>query len=325
MAYLIRHLGRLTLLVFLISAVSGIMLAAYYRPSSPYSSVSYITRNVEFGLLVRSVHHWSAYLLIFVMLIHVLRNVLQGRYKVSRRSWIVGSLMGFVLLGISFTGSALIWDQRAYWATVIGMSALEAIPYIGGCVKAFFAGGGEVTPMTIGRFYALHTLMLPAFLMALVIFHLRSSNDLWGYLFGFLRRVGVVGAREKGNGEEMDVPALSNLSQELMEIFSTIGIVLLLALFFPPGLGEEANPLVTPAQVKPEWYFLFIYQGLKYLPEGAGIILFFIVLPLSIILLPLLDRSPCLAIHPVNRPFATILVLLGLVALLGLTILGWLA
>ncbi len=301
------------------------MLGAYYRPSSPYSSASYVIKNVEFGQLVRSVHHWSAYLLIFLLLLHVLRGLLQGRYRVSRRSWIVGSLMGSVLLGISFTGSLLIWDQRAYWATVIGMSAVETIPYIGGSLKTLFLGGGEVTPITIGRFYALHTLILPAFLVALVIFHLRSSSDLWEYLFDFLRRAGVVGAREKGNLEKMDAPALSNLSQELMEIFSTIGIVLLLALLFPPGLGEKANPLITPAQVKPEWYFLFIYQGLKYLPKGVGILLFFLVLPLSIMLLPLLDRGPSLPIHPVSRPFATILVLLALAILLSLTILGWLA
>jgi len=112
------------------------------------------------------------------MLVHVLRNLFQGRYKVSRRSWIVGSFMGFVILGCGFTGSLLIWDQRAYWATVIGMSTVESIPYIGGSLKTFLLGGGEVTSVTIGRFYALHTLMLPTFLVALLVFHL-SSGRAW--------------------------------------------------------------------------------------------------------------------------------------------------
>jgi len=110
-----------------------------------------------------------------------------------------------------------------------------------------------------------------------------------------------------------------------MEIFSTMGVVLLLALLFAPEVGEKANPLITPAQVKPEWYFLFLYQGLKYLPKGVGIVLFFLVFPVLIIVLPLLDRGPSLPIHPLNRPFATILVLLALAILLSLTILGWLA
>jgi len=259
------------------------------------------------------------------MLIHVLRSLFQGRYRVSRRSWIVGSLMGLVILGCSFTGSLLIWDQRAYWATIIGINTVETIPYVGGALKAFLLGGPEVTPITIGRFYALHTLMLPAFLAVLMIVHLSSFNQLWEFLFDLLRRVGIVGTREKGNLKEMDATGVSSLVLELMEIFATIGVILVLASLFAPDMGEKANPLITPPHVKPEWYFLFIYQGLKYVPKVVGVVLFFSVVPLLIILLPLLDRGPSLAIHPGKRPLATILVLLVLGALFSLTILGWLA
>jgi len=307
------------------AVVSGIMLAFYYRPSCPYSSVSYITKYVEFGLLTRSVHHWSAYLLILLIPIHVLRSLLQGRYKVSRRSWMVGSLMGIAILGCSFTGSLLIWDQRAYWATIIGIGVVETTPYIGGTLKAFLLGGSELSTITIGRFHVLHTLMLPALLIALMILHLQSLTQLWEFLFDLMRRVGILGRREKGDLKEMDPLAFSGLLLEVMEIFSTIGLVLVLALLFPPEMGEKANPLVTPPEVKPEWYFLFIYQGLKYVPKAAGVVVFFLVLPMLIIFLPLLDRSPSLAIHPVKRPLASILVVVALVALLSLTILGWLA
>jgi ubiquinol-cytochrome c reductase cytochrome b subunit len=233
--------------------------------------------------------------------------------------------MGLVILGCGFTGSLLIWDQRAYWATIIGIGTVETIPYIGGSLKAFLLGGLEVTPITIGRFYALHTLMLPALLAALMIAHLPSLNQLWEYLFDFMRRVGIVGTRGKDNLWEMDATASSNLLLELMEIFSTIGVILVLAFLFPPEMGEKANPLITPPGVKPEWYFLFIYQGLRYVPKVVGVVLFLLVVPILIILLPLLDRGPSLAIHPVKRPLATILVLLVLAALFSLTILGWLA
>ena len=325
MAYLIHHLGRVAFLLFLINVVSGIMLATYYRPSSPYNSVSYIIKNVEFGPLIRSVHHWSACLLIFLVIVHLLRSLLQGRYKVSRKSWIVGSFMGLAILGCNFTGYLLIWDQRAYWATIIGINAVETIPYMGVPLKTFLLGGLDVAPITISRFYTLHTLMLPALLIALTILHLPSFNRLWEFLFHFLKQLGFLGTRGKGNLQEMGTPAFSGLLLELMEIFSTIGVILVFAFLFPPEMGEKANPLITPPQVKPQWYFLFIYQGLKYVPKVIGVVLFLLVLPLLIILLPLLDRSPSLTIHPVKRPLATILVLFVMVALFGLTILGWLA
>ncbi|MBW1765420.1 MAG: cytochrome bc complex cytochrome b subunit [Deltaproteobacteria bacterium] len=325
MAYVISHLGRVTFLLFLINVVSGIMLSFYYLPSSPYNSVSYIVKNVEFGLLTRSIHHWSAYLLIFLVLIHLLRSLLQGKYKVSGKSWIVGSLMGLLVLGCSFTGHLLVWNQESYWSTIIGIRIVETLPYIGGPMKTFLLGGYEVTTTTTGRFYALHTLMLPALLTVLMVFHMHSVNQLWEFLFNFMRRLGIVGTRGKGNIEEMDAAAFSSLSLELMEIFYTIGVVLLLASLFPQGIGEKANPLITPAQVKPEWYFLFIYQALKYIPKETGAVLFFLIIPILIILLPLIDRGPSLAIHPVKRPLATILVLLGLAVLFSLTIFGWLA
>ena len=301
------------------------MLATYYRPSSPYSSVSHIIKNVELGPLIRGVHHWSAYLLIFLMIVHLLRSLLQGRYKVSRKSWIVGSFMGLAILGCNFTGYLLIWDQGAYWATIIGISAAETIPYIGVPLKTFLLGGLDVAPITIGRFYTLHTLMLPALLIALIILHLPGFNQLWEFLFDFMKQMGILGTRGKGNLKEMDAPAFSGLLLELMEIFSTIGVIIVLAFLFPPEMGEKANPLITPPQVKPQWYFLFIYQGLKYVPKVVGVVLFLLVLPVLIILLPLLDRGPSLTIHPVKRPLATILVLFVMVALIGLTILGWLA
>jgi quinol-cytochrome oxidoreductase complex cytochrome b subunit len=325
LAYLILHLGRITFLLFLFNAISGILLAFYYQPSSSYHSVWYITKNVEFGVVIRSVHHWSAHLLIFFLIMHFLRSLLQGRYKVSRRSWIVGCLMGMIVLTCSFTGCPLIGDQRGYWMTVIGMSIVENIPLVGLPLKTFLLGGPEPNPSTIGRFYALHTLMLPGLLTAFIVFHLKSFSQLWMCVFDFTRRLGIVGASGKDYLDNMDASAYGGFLFELMEIFSTIGVILLLALLFPPGIGQKANPLVTPLAVKPEWYFLFIYQGLKHLPKQGGAVLFLLALPVLMVLLPLIDRSPALSIHPVHRPWATVLVFIALVTLLSLTVLGWLA
>jgi ubiquinol-cytochrome c reductase cytochrome b subunit len=301
------------------------MLAFYYQPASAYQSVWYIIKHVEFGVVVQGVHHWSAHLLIFFMIMHFLRSLLQGRYKVSRRSWIVGSLMGMIVLASGFTGCLLIGDQRGYWMTVIGMSILENTPFIGLPLKTFLLGGPEPNTSTIGRFYALHTLILPGLLVAFIVFHLKSFSQLWVFVFDFMRRLGVVGAGRKNDSEKMDASACCGFLLEFMEIFSTFGVILLLALLFPLGLGQKANPLVTPLAVKPEWYFLFIYQGLKYVPKRVGAVLILLVLPLLMALLPLIDRSPSLSIHPIHRPLATTLVFFGLVTLLSLTVLGWLA
>ena len=232
--------------------------------------------------------------------------------------------MGILVLGCSFTGHLLVWDQRSYWSTIIGIGTVELLPHIGGHLKTFLLGGFEATTTSIGRIYALHSLMLPALLAALMIFHMQGLNQLWEFLFKFMRRLGIAGT-EENNREEIDETAFSGLSLELMEIFSAIGVVLVFASLFSPGIGQKANPLITPPQVKPEWYFLFVYQGLKYIPKETGVVLFLLILPILITLLPLIDRSPSLAIHPAKRPLATILVLMGLIALFSLTIFGWLA
>jgi quinol-cytochrome oxidoreductase complex cytochrome b subunit len=154
---------------------------------------------------------------------------------------------------------------------------------------------------------------------------LSSFNQLWEFLFDVLRRLGIVGTRGKVNLKEMDAEACSGTLLELIEIFSVIGVVLILATLFPPEIGQKADPFVTPSEVKPEWYFLFIYQGLKYVPKAVGVVLFLLVIPLLVTLLPLLDRHPGSAIQPGQRPLAAIAVLLVILGLSGLTILGWLA
>jgi ubiquinol-cytochrome c reductase cytochrome b subunit len=324
LAYLVLHLGRITFLLFLFNAVSGILLAFHYQPASAYQSVWYIIKNVEFGAVIQGVHHWSAHLLIFFLVLHFLRGLLQGRYKVSRRSWIVGCLMGMIVLAGSFTGCLLIGDQKGHWTTVIGMSVVENIPCVGLPLKTFLLGGLEPNPSTIGRFYALHTLMLPGLLAAFLAFHLKSFSQLWGSVFDFMRRLGIVGPRETNSLEKMDASAGRSFLLELMEIFSAMGSILLLASLFPPGMGQKANPLVTPLGLKPDWYLLFLYQSLRYVPKQVAAVLFLLILPPLLVLLPLIDRSSSLPIQPIHRPLAAILVFGVLIVLLSLTVLGWL-
>ena len=123
----------------------------------------------------------------------------------------------------------------------------------------------------------------------------------------------------------MDLEKTALLLRELMEVFGYLGLILVLAVLFPVEIDKQANPLVTPAQIKPEWYFLFIYQGLKYVPQEVGSVLFLWVVPTAVITLPLWDRSRYLPIGPGQRPVAAALVSIAFLGMLVLTVLGWLA
>ncbi len=263
--------------------------------------------------------------MIFLMAAHLFRGLLQGKYKEFRFRWAVGSLMGLVVLGSAFTGCLLIWDQRAYWATVVGTNIIDSTPVIGEALKQFLLGGIEFSRTTTHRFYVLHTLILPASLILLMFRHIRSIDQLWNSSSRFLIRLACVGENKRTDSEATDVETTAHLLLELMEVFCLLGLILLLGALFPPEIDKKANPLVTPAQIKPEWYFLFIYQGLKYVPKDLGSVLFLWILPAAVITLPLWDRSQPGTIRPAQRPIAVVVVTLVFLAVLVLTALGWLA
>jgi quinol-cytochrome oxidoreductase complex cytochrome b subunit len=311
--------------LLLLSVASGMLLALYYRVSCPHASLIFIVESVSYGPLVRGVHHWSAQALIALTILHALRGILQGRYKVSARAWVAGALMGFGLLGCGFSGRLLAWGQEGYWGTVIGLKALEALPLAGEALGRFFAGSDAIALPGVGRLHALHTLLLPAALCVLMLFHLQGPHQLWEHLFGFMGRAGLVGRPQEPRRPGTDRVSLAGVLKESMEILSILGLVLAAAFLFPPGVGEEANPFVTPPHIKPAWYFLFVYQGLKYFPKETGVLLFLVLVPAAFTLLPLLDRTPPQALHPLRRPLATALFLLGLGAWAALTVLGWVA
>jgi quinol-cytochrome oxidoreductase complex cytochrome b subunit len=322
---LIRALGRGSFVLFLFTAASGVMLAFYYQPSAPYQSVNDITFRIRFGWLMRSFHFWAANGLILLMTAHLLSGLLEGRYKEFKLRWLFGTLIGLAVLASAFTGSLLIWDQHAFWAMIIGTNIIDSTPMIGNVLKRFLLGGNACSQTTIHRFFVLHTLMLPAFLVPLLVWHMRSLGRSWNtpsYLLG--TPVRVEGGKD-ATAEAMELETTARLLRGLMEVFGYLGLILILGVLFPAGIDKKANPLMTPEQIKPEWYFLFIYQGLKYVPKEVGSVLFLCVVPVAVTTLPLWDRSRYSRIRPAQRPVATALVGLVLLMVLGLTALGWLA
>ena len=167
-------LGSASLFLAVTQGITGIFLTVYYvpHPDQAYESIQYIMNGVAFGWLIRGIHHWGATLMVIVVFLHMLRTFFYGAYKYPREiTWITGVLLLLVTLGMGFTGYLLPWNQRAYWATTVGTSITETIPFIGGFVNSALRGGTDLSTLTLVRFFSAHIWMLPLALFGLIGFH----------------------------------------------------------------------------------------------------------------------------------------------------------
>lgn len=167
--------GAATMFIFILQIITGIILAMYYSnsPEHAYDSVLYINNEVALGWLVRGLHHWGASAMVVVVVLHGAVVFYLGAYRYPREvTWIVGILSLIVVLAFSFTGYLLPWDEKAYWATVVGTNMAGTVPVIGNYMLLLLRGGAEIGAVTLARFYALHTLLFPALAILLVGIHL---------------------------------------------------------------------------------------------------------------------------------------------------------
>jgi len=177
--------GGITFTLFLVQLLTGLLLSIHYTPSETeaYKSIQRLHEAVPLGLLLRSTHHWAANLMVVLVVLHMLRVFITGSYKNPREmNWVAGALLFMMTLAFGFTGYLLPWDQKAYWATVVGTNMLASVPFFGPLLAALVRGGSEVTGQTLLRFYSLHVLWLPLF----------TALFLWVH-FHILRRVGISG------------------------------------------------------------------------------------------------------------------------------------
>jgi quinol-cytochrome oxidoreductase complex cytochrome b subunit len=315
------YLGGITLFLFGIQVVTGTLLALYYSPTpeAAYESVLSITSDVQFGWLIRSMHHWAANLMLVSLVLHLLRIFAQAAYKYPREiTWIVGGGLLLITIGFGFTGYLLPWDQRAYWATVVGTEIAGDVPLIGSSLLLLLRGGAEVGEATLARFFGIHVLVLPLLLGGLVALHL-----LFVHQQGLANpkrvepRPGRVTAPQPPEKLKPFFP--DYILDEVIAWYAVLAGLVILASLFPAGLEPKADPLVTPEHIKPEWYFLAVYQLLKLVPETVGVVAP-VALVTIIVLLPLLDRNE--EIRPRRRPIAIFLALVLLVAMAVLTYYG---
>lgn len=168
-------LGSATLFLAVVQAVTGVLLSAYYvpHPEQAYDSIQYIMNDVAFGWLIRGIHHWGATLMVILVFLHMLRTFFYGAYKYPREiTWITGVLLLLVTLGSGFTGYLLPWNQRAYWATTVGTSIVETVPFLGPFLAEAVRGGADLSTLSLVRFFSAHIWMLPAALFGLIGIHI---------------------------------------------------------------------------------------------------------------------------------------------------------
>ena len=168
-------LGSASLLIFSVQLVTGILLGMNYVPSPDHAheSVRYVESQVLAGRFVRGLHHWGASFMVVLVFLHLLRVFFMGAYKYPREAtWVVGMGLFLLVMGFSFTGYLLPWDQKAYWATMVGTNIARQTPVVGASVGLVMQGGEELGAATLSRFYALHVLLLPALTALLIGVHL---------------------------------------------------------------------------------------------------------------------------------------------------------
>lgn len=317
------YFGGMTLFLFVVQVVTGILLLLYYRPSAEnaFESVQFIVTEVKFGWLIRSIHSWSANLMILTLFIHMFSVFFMRAYNRPRElTWLSGVALLFISIGFGFSGYLLPWNEVSYFATKVGTDIAGDIPLVGHTMLRFLRGGDEVTGATLTRFFGFHVAVLPAMATVFIGIHV---------LLVQLHGMHVPARYEKTSRRMKFFPNF--LMRDLIGWIVAIGVLAALAALFPWELGVKADPFASaPAGIKPEWYFLFMFQTLKYIPakiwmfEGEVIgILFFTLAGAVLFVIPFINRSP--EKYPRRRLLFTVVGVIALLYIVVMTVVGYLA
>jgi len=266
------YFGGITLFLFVIQVVTGALLLLYYRPSSTeaYESVQFIMTRVQFGWLIRSIHSWSANLMILAAFIHMFSVVFLRAYRKPRElTWLSGIGLLGLALGFGFSGYLLPWNTISYFATKVGTDMAAAVPVVGHQLARFLRGGNDVGGATLTRFFGFHVAVLPGLTTLLLLTHLI-----------LVQKHGISsppGAEEESRRKGVPIPQMpffpNFFLRELMAWYTALGVLGSLAAIFPWELGVKADPFApAPAGIRPEWYFLAPFYTLKLIPSHVWVL-----------------------------------------------------
>lgn len=257
------YFGGMTLFLFVIQVLTGMLLLLYYRPTpgEAFESVQFIMTQVKFGWLVRSVHSWAANLMVLTALIHMFSAFFLKAYRKPRElTWLSGMVLLFLSLGFGFSGYLLPWNTLAFFATKVGTDITSAVPVVGLWMLEFLRGGEEVTGATLTRFFGFHVAVLPGLTTLVLLFHLAMVQK-WGI------------SSPENNGSDKTMPFFPNfVLRELIAWYAVLGVLGALAAILPWELGTKADPFASsPAGIRPEWFFLAPFYMLKLIPSKLWI------------------------------------------------------
>jgi ubiquinol-cytochrome c reductase cytochrome b subunit len=295
--------GVLSTVVLANQILTGIFLTMHYKPSAAeaFASVEYIMRDVAGGDIIRYMHSTGASMFFIVVYLHMFRGLMYGSYQKPREMvWILGMLIYLVLMAEAFMGYVLPWGQMSFWGAKVIISLFGAIPYIGNALTEWIMGDYLPSDATLNRFFALHVIALPLVLLLLVVLHIGALHEV-----GSNNPDGVeIKKGPKGNRWSPTAPADGIPFHPYYTVKDTFFVAFFLIIaafiiFYAPAFKGwflehdnfvEANSLVTPAQIKPVWYYTPYYAMLRVVPHKlSGVIVMFAAIAV-LFLLPWLDR-----------------------------------
>ena len=315
------YFGGICLFLFIIQVLTGILLILYYTPSvdSAHESIGYIMSQVKFGWLIRSVHSWTANILIGIMFVHMFSTYFLKAYRAPRElTWITGFFLLIIFFFFGFSGYLLPWNELSFFATRVGTDIVGTVPLIGKSIKTFMLGGSEVSGATISRFYWFHIAVLPLLTVIVLGIHVLLVQ-----ILGMSKPISLP---EK---DIREVPFFPNfILKDSLGWIIILALIGVLCVFFPWEIGQKADPFAaTPIGIKPEWFFTFLFTTLRFFPahifsmEGEIIAIFGIIIAgIFWMIVPLLDRN---AAKGKRSPIFTLLGWFAFVYILVMTILTY--
>jgi cytochrome b6 len=261
------YLGGVALVLLLVQLVTGLLLMAYYIPEiqSAHSSILSINAKVDFGWFIRSLHSWGANLMIGAVFVHLFSTFLMKAYRKPRElTWLTGLGLLIISFGFGFTGYLLPWDEVSFFATKIGLDIASKVPLMGPWMADLLRGGEVIGQGTLSRFFLIHVMALPLALAGLLGVHLLLIQ-----LHGMSEPECFTKLPDEQKQYQKFFPTF--VLKDAMIWLLVINLLAFLVTMLPWGLGAEANPFApAPAGIKPEWYFLAMFQFLKLLPPTIG-------------------------------------------------------
>ncbi len=313
--------GSLALLVLVNQLVTGIFLTMNYKPSAleAFASIEYIMRDVKWGWLIRYMHSTGASAFFIVVYLHMFRGLMYGSYKKPRELlWVFGMLIYLALMAEAFMGYLLPWGQMSYWGAQVIISLFGAIPKIGDGLSQWIRGDYTVSDITLNRFFALHVIAVPLVLVGLVLFHLIALHEV-----GSNNPDGIEIKKHKDDkGVPLDgIPFHPYYTvKDILGVAGFLAIFAMIVFYAPTMHGfflehenfDPANPLVTPPEIHPVWYFTPFYAILRAIPNKLGGVMSMGAAIVMLFLLPWIDRNPIKSIRYRGMAYRLLLTVFGL-------------